>query len=79
MIGVPHARWGETPRAVVVLRPGQQIQEQELIAFVRERLARYKCPSSVVFTDTLPRNASGKLLKRELRRIHGQEAGHGAG
>ena len=79
VIGVPHARWGETPRAVVVLRPGQQIQEQELIAFVRERLARYKCPTSVVFADILPRNASGKLLKRELRRIHGQAVGHGAG
>ena len=79
VIGVPHARWGETPRAIVVLRPGLQVQEQELIAFVRERLARYKCPNSVVFTDTLPRNASGKLLKRELRRTHGQEAGHDGG
>jgi long-chain acyl-CoA synthetase len=68
VIGVPHAKWGETPRAVVVLRDGQQATSQELIDFTRERLAHYKCPTSVVFADVLPRNASGKLLKRELRR-----------
>lgn len=68
VIGIPHARWGESPMAVVVLRPGLQAQPAELIAFTRERLAHYKCPSSVVFAETLPRNASGKLLKRELRR-----------
>ena len=71
VIGVPHEKWGETPRAVVVLRPGLQATEAELIAYTRERLAHYKCPSSVLFTDTLPRNASGKLLKRELRLSHG--------
>lgn len=71
VIGVPHDKWGETPRAVVVLRPGLQATEVELIAYTRERLAHYKCPSSVLFTDTLPRNASGKLLKRELRLSHG--------
>jgi long-chain acyl-CoA synthetase len=69
VIGVPHAKWGETPRAVVVLRPGQQATPEELIAFTRDRLAHYKCPTSVVFSDLLPRNASGKLLKRELRRL----------
>jgi acyl-CoA synthetase (AMP-forming)/AMP-acid ligase II len=74
VIGVPHPRWVETPKAIVVLKPGQQAQEQELIAFAREHLARYKCPTSVEFADTLPRNASGKLLKRELRRIYLQEA-----
>lgn len=69
VIGVPHSKWGETPRAVVVLRPGQQATPEELIAFTRDRLAHYKCPTSVVFSDLLPRNASGKLLKRELRRL----------
>ena len=68
VIGVPHERWGESPMAVVVLRPGQQVQPSELIAFTRERLAHYKCPSAVVFAASLPRNASGKLLKRELRK-----------
>ena len=67
VIGVPHPKWGETPRAVVVLRAGQSPTPEELMAFTRERLARYKCPSSVVFAEQLPRNASGKLLKRELR------------
>ena len=73
VIGVPHPRWVETPKAIVVLKPGQQASEQELIAFAREKLARYKCPTVVAFATTLPRNASGKLLKRELRRTYGQE------
>lgn len=77
VIGVPHERWGETPKAIVVLRPGLQASAQELIAFARTRLAGYKCPTSVEFTQTLPRNASGKLLKRELRRIHLTEAARG--
>jgi len=67
VIGVSHERWGETPRAVVVLRTGMQATEEALISYTRERLAHYKCPTSLVFTQTLPRNASGKLLKRELR------------
>lgn len=67
VIGLPHPHWGESPRAVVVLRPGHEASEEELITFTRHRLAHYKCPTSVVFTQVLPRNASGKLLKRELR------------
>ena len=70
VIGVPHAHWGESPRAVVVLRSGMDTSERDLIDFTRARLAHYKCPSSVVFATVLPRNASGKLLKRELRRMH---------
>ncbi len=77
VIGVPHERWGETPKAVVVLRPGQQASEEELITFARERLARYKCPTSFEFTSVLPRNASGKLLKPELRRLYRKEPSHG--
>jgi acyl-CoA synthetase (AMP-forming)/AMP-acid ligase II len=76
-IGVPDARWGETVKAVVVLRPGQQATEREIIDFARTRLAKYKCPTSVDFMDTLPRNASGKLLKRELRRIYWKEQDRG--
>lgn len=76
-IGVPHERWGETVKAIVVLRPGQQVSEQDLIAFARERLAKYKCPSSVEFAQALPRNASGKLLKRELRKIYWKEQDRG--
>jgi len=73
VIGVHHEKWGETPRAVVVLRPETNASEAELVAYTRERLAHYKCPTSVVFADALPRNASGKLLKRELRLSHGAQ------
>ena len=73
VIGIPHEKWGETPRAVVVLRPEVSATEAEIVAYTRERLAHYKCPTSVVFADTLPRNASGKLLKRELRLTHGAQ------
>ena len=72
VIGVAHAKWGETPRAIVVPQPGRQPDADELIAWTRERLAHYKCPTSVRFAESLPRNASGKLLKRELRRTHGE-------
>ncbi len=67
VIGVPHPRWGETPKAFVVASNAIQPSAAELIAFTRSRLAHYKCPTSVVFVATLPRNASGKILKRAMR------------
>jgi len=67
VIGVPHPVWGETVTAVVVPREGQSLDEGELIAFLKERLADYKVPRIVRFTDALPRNASGKVMKTELR------------
>jgi long-chain acyl-CoA synthetase len=70
VIGVPHERWGETVKAIVILQNGKHAEERELIDFCRGRLATYKCPTSVDFVDTLPRNASGKLLKKDLRRPH---------
>jgi long-chain acyl-CoA synthetase len=66
-IGVPSEKWGETVKAIVVKAEGQDPTPDEIIAFARERLAHYKCPTSVDFTDALPRNPSGKILKRELR------------
>lgn len=69
VIGVPDAKWGETPRAYVVPHGDPPPSEAEIIAFTRERLARYKCPSSVRIVADLPRNASGKILKRELREL----------
>lgn len=68
VIGVPDDRWGETVKAIVVPRAGAVIDPTEVIAFCRDRLAHYKCPTSVDVVEQLPRNASGKLLKKELRR-----------
>lgn len=66
VIGVPDEKWGETVKAVVVPR-GEPVPEAELIAWARERLAAYKCPTSVDFVAEMPRNAAGKILKRVLR------------
>ena len=67
VIGVPDAKWGETVKAVVVRRQGVSVSEAALIEWSRGRLAGFKRPSSIDFVDALPRNASGKLLKRTLR------------
>jgi long-chain acyl-CoA synthetase len=72
VVGVPHERWGETVKAVVVLAASHAGEPAELIGFTRERLAHYKCPTSVDFVDDLPRNASGKVLKREVREPYWQ-------
>jgi HIP---CoA ligase len=67
VIGVPDPRLGEVGRAYLVTRPGQVLTEADVLAFCRERLAKYKVPRRVVFRDALPRNPSGKVLKRQLR------------
>jgi long-chain acyl-CoA synthetase len=67
VIGVPSERWGETVKAIVVDAPGAPATDTELIAYCRERLAAYKCPTSVDRIAVLPRNPSGKILKTELR------------
>ena len=67
IIGVPDEKWGEAVKACVVLRPGMQASASEIISFMRENIAHYKCPKSVDFHDVLPRNPSGKMLKRVLR------------
>jgi long-chain acyl-CoA synthetase len=71
VIGVPHERWGETVKALVVLRPGSAASADELVAFARAHLAGYKLPRSIAFVDALPRTPSGKVLKRELRERFG--------
>jgi long-chain acyl-CoA synthetase len=67
VIGVPDDRWGETPKALVVRAPGSLEGDADLLAFARNNLAHYKCPTSVEWVAALPRNPSGKLLKSELR------------
>jgi acyl-CoA synthetase (AMP-forming)/AMP-acid ligase II len=72
VIGVPDAEWGERVRAIVVLRPGAKATPEEIMEHCGGRLAGFKKPESVVFTDALPRNPLGKLLKRVLREQYGQ-------
>ena len=68
VIPVPDQKWGEVPKAVVVTKPGTKLSEVELIEFCRARLAHYKCPQSIEFCESLPKTATGKVLKRELRK-----------
>jgi long-chain acyl-CoA synthetase len=67
VIGVPDEKWGETVKAIVVLAPGADLDADAIIGHCRQHLAHYKCPTSVDAADALPRNPSGKILKRELR------------
>ena len=66
VVGVPHEKWGEVPKAFVVPKPGTSPSEQSLIDFARERLAHFKCPKSVTFGE-LPKTATGKIQKFKLR------------
>ena len=67
VIGVPDEQWGEAVKAVVVPQPGAKISENEIIEFARTQIARFKCPKSVDMVDAIPRNPSGKVLKKILR------------
>ncbi len=73
VIPVPHDKWGEVPKALVVLKPEAQVTEAELLHFCRSHLSHYKCPHSVEFLDKLPKTGTGKLLKKELREKYAQK------
>jgi fatty-acyl-CoA synthase len=68
VIPVAHQKWGEVPKALVVAKEGRKPGEAELIEFCRARLAHYKCPHSIEFCESLPKTATGKVLKRDLRK-----------
>jgi acyl-CoA synthetase (AMP-forming)/AMP-acid ligase II len=71
VFGVPDEKWGEAVKAVVALEDGAgDASEADLIAWARQHLAAYKCPKTVDFTDALPRNPTGKIMKKDLRKPH---------
>jgi fatty-acyl-CoA synthase len=72
VIPVPDAKWGEVPKALVVLKPNATASETELIEFCRSRLAHYKCPRSFDFVDSLPKTGTGKILKKDIRKKYWQ-------
>jgi acyl-CoA synthetase (AMP-forming)/AMP-acid ligase II len=67
VFGIPDPRWGQSVAAAIVPRPAVTVDEAEILAFCRTRLAAYKAPARIRVLDALPRNAAGKLLRRELR------------
>ncbi|MGY8665229.1 fatty acid--CoA ligase [Bradyrhizobium sp. UFLA05-109] len=67
VIGVPDDKWGEAVKAIVVMKPGKEAEATDIINFIRERIAGFKTPKSVEFVPALPRNPSGKILRRQLR------------
>ena len=75
VIPVPDEKWGEVPKALVVLKPNAAVTESELIEFCRSRLAHYKCPRSFEFVVGLPKTGTGKILKKDLRKKywHGKD------
>ncbi len=75
VIPVPDEKWGEVPKALIVLKPNASLTESELIDFCRTRISHYKCPRSVEFVDNLPKTATGKILKKDLRKKywHGRD------
>jgi fatty-acyl-CoA synthase len=70
IIGVPHEKWGETPKAIVVPADGADLTEDGVIQFARDNLAHFKCPTVVEFVDALPETSTGKIRKVELREAH---------
>jgi fatty-acyl-CoA synthase len=70
VIGVPHPRWVEAVVAVIVIKSGHSLTESDVLAYSQTMLASFKTPKRVVFVEALPKNPSGKLLKRQLRDVH---------
>jgi len=68
VIGYQHEKWGEAVKAIVVVKPGEDLTEEELVEWCQGKIGRYKIPKKVVITDTIPRTPTGKILKKDLRK-----------
>ena len=77
VIGVPDEKWGESAKGFVVLSKDSNLSSEDIISFTKSKIASYKCPKSIEFIEMLPRNPSGKVLRRELRAPYweGQDRG----
>jgi fatty-acyl-CoA synthase len=73
VIPVPDEKWGEVPKGLVVAKPGSALSEAELLEFCRSRIAHFKCPRSIDFVESLPKTATGKILKKGLRKKYWSE------
>ncbi len=71
VIPMPDEKWGEVPKALVITKSGSSLSEDELLDFCRSRIAHYKCPRSIEFVESLPKTATGKILKKNLRQAYG--------
>ena len=70
VVGIPHPKWLEVPKAYVALKPGQTLTAEEIKQHCMRKMAKFKVPKEIEFIDELPRNPSGKVLKRELRKMN---------
>ena len=70
VIAVPDEKWGEVPKAIIVLQPGSKVTEQEIIDYTRSKMAHFKAPKSIEFVEALPKTATGKLQKFRLREMY---------
>jgi fatty-acyl-CoA synthase len=75
VIPIPDEKWGEVPQGLVVTKPGSNLTETELLEFCRSRIAHFKCPRSIEFLESLPKTATGKILKKNLRKKYWGERG----
>ena len=70
VIAIPNEKWGEVPKAIIVLQPGAKVTKEEIIQFCRSNMAHFKAPKAVEFVDALPKTATGKLQKYRLRELY---------